>query len=101
MTNHTSLSGSLIRVLVWQLSEEKHLLTALCKVYILMEGGLWCGHVFFLQDLGLDSLFHRKELNAQAYQNILDNVMLQALGEQFGEGDCWFNMTAHQCSKQA
>lgn len=51
--------------------------------------------------MGLDSLFHRKELNAQAYQNILDNVMLQALGEQFGEGDCWFNMTAHQCSKQA
>ena len=42
----------------------------------------------------------RETLNAKAYQEMLDNSMLTALWEQFGDGPSCSNMTVHQCTKQ-
>jgi len=49
-----------------------------------VEGGKWCGVVFSV--VGFGPLVPVKlTLNASVYQDILDNVLLPTLWEQFGD----------------
>ncbi|MEQ2310065.1 hypothetical protein AMECASPLE_005055 [Ameca splendens] len=87
MTNF-SIRQSDGRVWVWRLPGEQYLYCVNCKVWWRVDYavGLFCRSWSWL----LSS--RKKELNASADQEILENSMLSTLWEQFGDGPFLFQL---------